>query len=366
MFDRNLEAVLIKVSMKTHLHGILLVLIFVMSACQPSTHEPASPLTSLSPKFETPTVVLPQATSTLTIPPTPTETEIPAGEIAYAHVKAISEGIGPRVAGSVKEAKTAQYLILVFEHLGYVSELRPFRVTVRARVIDSANVIAVKPGASPMEIIVGAHYDSVKVGKGADDNASGVGVILEVAERLRAQETPYTIRFLLFGAEEAGMQGSKYYVSQMTPEQIQNTVAMINLDSLTAGDFTYVYGDQGERGAIRDWALNFVQTHGLELQTQLGENPKYPRGTTGDWSDQAPFKGAAIPYAYFESTNWTLEAKDGYTQVDPAFGENGEIWHTKYDTLDYINSTFPGRMQKRLDLFVTVLQAVLTEFEGAK
>lgn len=344
--------------------GIWFLLFFVLIACQaPNNTQTAI---SVSPEIKTPIIVSTKPVPTATVAPTTSEPEIPAGQIAYAHVEAISEGIGPRVAGTEAEAETATYLVLEFERLGYVSELRPFSVTVEGKVIDSANVMAVKPGASPMEIIVGAHYDSIEVGKGADDNATGVAVILEVAERLRDQNTPYTIRFLLFGAEEVGLQGSTYYVDHMIDEQIQNTVAMINLDSVTAGDIAYIYGDAGEKGMIRDWALNFAKEHDLALQTQLGENPEYPSGTTGDWSDHAPFKEAGIPYAYLEATNWTLGDKDGYTQVGQEYGENGEIWHTEYDTLEYINSNFPGRMQERLNLFVTVLEAILTEFESTK
>jgi hypothetical protein len=152
----------------------------------------------------------------------------------------------------------------------------------------------------------------------------------------------------------------------MTEEQIRNTVAMINLDSVTAGDFTYIYGDEGERGKIRDWALAFASAHGLVLQTQPGENPDFPAGTTGDWSDHAPFKQVGIPYTYLEATNWTLGEKDGYTQVSAEYGENGKIWHTQYDTLEYINATFPGRMQERLNLFVTLLEAILIETDVAQ
>ena len=345
--------------------GIGSFLFFVIIACQAQNNTQTA--ISVSPEIKTPTIVSTELIPTETIAPTRTsEPEKPAGQIAYAHLEAISEGIGPRLTGTEAESKTATYLVLEFERLGYVSELRPFSVPVEGKVINSANVMAVKPGASPQEIIVGAHYDSVEVGKGADDNASGVAVILEVAERLRDQNTPYTIRFLLFGAEEVGLQGSAYYVSQMTDEQIQNTVAMINLDSVTAGDIAYIYGDEGEKGKIRDWALNFAQEHDLTLQTQLGENPEYPSGTTGDWSDHAPFKDVGIPYAYLEATNWTLGNKDGYTQVSTEYGEDGEIWHTEYDTLEYINPTFPGRMQERLNVFVTILEAILTEFEITK
>jgi Zn-dependent M28 family amino/carboxypeptidase len=349
-------------NMKTNFftRGILILLLFVLTACQTSNNLPIPTSTLSFAEIETTSVMI-QPTST-TIATATSAPEAPAGEIAYAHVEALSEQIGQRLTGTEKEAEAAQYILLEFERLGYVTELHPFSVTVKGRVINSANVVAVKPGSSSKEIIVGAHYDSVDTGKGADDNASGVAVILEVAERLRAQDTAYTIRFILFGAEEVGLQGSKYYVSRMTEDEIQNTIAMINLDSVTAGDIAYIYGDEGEKGAIRDWALAFAKDHNLELQTQTGENPEYPAGTTGDWSDHAPFKNAGIQYAYFESTNWVLGDKDGYTQVDLKYGVDGEIWHTEYDTLEYINETFPGRMQERLSLFVTVLEAILTEY----
>lgn len=321
----------------------------------------------------TPTTVpteRPTASPAVTQIPAPGSTNTPepnglpsAGKIALSHMDAISNGIGLRPAGTEQESQTATYIVLAFEKMRIPSQMQPFTATVDGRTIQSANVIAVKQGASPREIIVGAHYDSVKTGKGADDNASGVSVILEVAQRLQDRETPYTIRFILFGAEELGMQGSSYYVSTMTEEQKQNTIAMINLDSVTAGDFAYIYGDQSAKGVIRNWALQYAEKNNLSLQTQMGENPKYPAGTTGDWSDHVPFKAAGIPYTYFESTNWTLGNKDGYTQVDPQYGKDGEIWHTSYDTLEYINTTFPGRVEERLHLFVTVLEAILTEFQ---
>ncbi len=348
---------------------ISLLLLLLLAACQAqsvaTTVAPVTTATRLARDIETTIVAILPTPSATAASPTK-EPEIPAGQLAYTHLKALSEGIGPRVAGTTEEAKAAQYIVMEFERLGYVSEMRPFSITVKGQKINSANVIAVKPGKSSWEIIVGAHYDSVNAGKGADDNASAVAVILEAAKRIQSQNTPYTIRFILFGAEELEMQGSDAYVRQMTKDEIKNTIAMINLDSLIAGDKAYVYGDGGKKGVIRDWALDFAQNHHLALQTQPGENLQYPAGTTGDWSDHAPFKSAGIPYAYFESTNWALGDKDGYTQVSTEYGEAGEIWHTKYDTLEYIDATFPGRIQERLNLFVTVLEAILTNFEVAK
>ena len=346
--------------MKKYVTSLLVV--FLLISCSPTPVSPTSDPTQDPTSVSEPTAV-PTEQPTLS-PDTPPSSPLPAaGEMALVHVDAIANRIGPRSAGTDKEAATMQYLVQVFEQLRYPSQVQPFAAIVKDVTIESANVIAVKQGMSTKEIIVGAHYDSVKVGQGADDNASGVAVILEVAERLADVETPYTIRFILFGAEEVGLEGSKFYVSQMTDEQKQNTIGMINLDSVAAGDIAYIYGDQGQAGVIRDWALQFAGERNLTLQTQTGENPGYPAGTTGDWSDHAPFKAAGIPYTYFESTNWSLGDKDGYTQVDPQYGDGGEIWHTSYDTLEYINETFPGRMQERLHLFVTVLEGILTQYQ---
>jgi alkaline phosphatase isozyme conversion protein len=327
----------------------LLVTFLLVSCVSPATAVPVT---------DTPIASVPQTTRT----PIPSIGSGP-GEIALSHVKALADEIGPRPAGAETESQAAEYIADTLKGLGYTPETQPFTAVTKSGTVHSTNVIAVKPGKSPKEIIVGAHYDSVQAGTGADDNASGVGVLLEVAERIKDTPTPYTIRFILFGAEEVGLEGSKYYASQMKEENVQNTVAMINLDSLIAGDIAYVYGDEGDQGVIRDWALEFAKGQNLNLQTQPGDNPEYPAGTTGDFSDHAPFKALGIPYTYFESTNWSLGAMDGYTQVSQEVGKNGEIWHTQYDTLEYIDTAFPGRIQERLNLFVSVLQAILTEYQ---
>jgi len=209
---------------------------------------------------------------------------------------------------------------------------------------------------------VGAHYDSVDIGKGADDNASGVAVILEMAKYLKNIETPYTIRFIAFGAEENGLNGSKYYVETMSEADKSDTLLMINLDSLIAGDNMYVYGDYANGGLVRDYVLKSGRLLNLKIGTNMGENPEYPLGTTGDWGDHAPFANAGIPFINFEATNWLLGDGDGYTQVDPKYGVDGAVWHTQYDTLQYIDETFPGRVDEHLYAFVTLLNKVLMEY----
>jgi Zn-dependent M28 family amino/carboxypeptidase len=269
------------------------------------------------------------------------------GKAAFAQLKELSED--SRVAGTQGESEAREYIMSEFKDMGYSPALQRFTFKTKSKAFSSANVIAEKPGKSSKVVIVGAHYDSLDIGNGADDNASGVAVMLETAERLMNITTPYTIRFVAFGAEEVGFEGSKYYVSQMSYSDIQNTVAMINLDSLAVGDKMYVYG--GEAGWVRDQALTAADKKKVKLETNPGLNPEYPAGTTGLWSDHAAFAEKGIPFAYFEATNWELGDQDGYTQTV----QDGEVWHTEKDTLQYIEANYPGRIQEHLSGFTAVL-----------
>ena len=113
----------------------------------------------------------------------------------------------------------------------------------------SANVIGIIEGSDPVlkneAIVIGAHYDHLGRGgsgslsqrdgvhHGADDNASGIAGIIELA-RLFTSQRPKprrTIVFIAFSGEEEGLLGSNYYVNHPVVP-IANTVAMINLDMI--------------------------------------------------------------------------------------------------------------------------------------
>src|SRR5215510_17592 len=114
----------------------------------------------------------------------------------------------------------------------------------------SFNVIGILPGSHPKlkdeAIVIGAHYDHLGLGgegslapregdihHGADDNASGIAGLLELARMLSSQSLKprRTIVFVAFSGEEEGLIGSNYYVNHpIIP--IVNTVAMINMDMI--------------------------------------------------------------------------------------------------------------------------------------
>jgi aminopeptidase YwaD len=125
-------------------------------------------------------------------------------------------------------------------------------VDVIRRESPSFNVIGILPGSDPKlqneAIVIGAHYDHLGRGgegsgsleareglihHGADDNASGVAGVLELARLLSTQNPKprRTIVFMAFSGEEEGLIGSNYYVNHpIVP--LANTVAMINMDMI--------------------------------------------------------------------------------------------------------------------------------------
>jgi putative aminopeptidase FrvX len=97
------------------------------------------------------------------------------------------------------------------------------------------NVICNEPGSSPSRIIVGAHYDKVARGGGVVDNWSGASLLPSLFESLHGKPHQHTFLFVAFTAEEQGLVGSNFYAREMTPEQVEETRAMVNIDTLALG-----------------------------------------------------------------------------------------------------------------------------------
>jgi Zn-dependent M28 family amino/carboxypeptidase len=81
------------------------------------------------------------------------------------------------------------------------------------------NVLAETTGGNANNVVMaGAHLDSVSAGPGINDNGSGSGVILEVAEQMATVQTRNKVRFALWGAEEASLVGSTFYINNLSDE----------------------------------------------------------------------------------------------------------------------------------------------------
>jgi Zn-dependent M28 family amino/carboxypeptidase len=154
---------------------------------------------------------------------------------AYKHVESLA-GFGVRKAGAESETRTARYLSEQFEKYGLDVTVERFSIPDKGdmQTTESCNIFASLPAPSPAEstIIISAHWDSIG-GPGASDNASGIGVMLELArhfQRNRSQLS-YNLVFLASGAEEIGWLGAKAYVNKHS-DDLADCKLLVNIDSV--------------------------------------------------------------------------------------------------------------------------------------
>ena len=177
------------------------------------------------------------------------------------------------------------------------------------RTVQGHNVAALLPGRDPAlkdeVVVIGAHLDhlghggpgslapeSREIHNGADDNASGVAALLELARRLRADPPARPVLFLAFSGEERGLLGSAFYATQpLVP--LERTVAMLNLDMVgrLKDDALAVLGV----GTAREWRGVLEQANGSLAQPMrlaLGEDGFGP-------SDHSSFYARGVPVLHF-------------------------------------------------------------------
>ncbi len=190
-----------------------------------------------------------------------------------------------------------------------------------SETVETANVLGLLPGSDPMlgqeVIILGAHYDHVgddpdRQYAGANDNASGVGVLLEMARLW--QETGYrpkrSVLFAAWGAQEPGEMGSKYYVrNPLLP--LEKTVAMLQLDAVGGGSGYYLEA----RG---EWEQDGLLLFSMMATEELIDGRLALRGQSGE-SDQVPFNKAGLPTLLItwrgaSENNWPVVIAD---EIDP-------------------------------------------------
>ncbi|CAH0345357.1 M20/M25/M40 family metallo-hydrolase [Bacillus sp. CECT 9360] len=160
----------------------------------------------------------------------------------------------------------------------------------------SHNVIATKKPTSKKKanndiIVLGAHHDSVAGAPGANDDASGTAMTLELSRVLKKLPTDTEIRFITFGAEEVGLVGSSHYVENLSEDEKSRIIANFNLDmvgSKDAGDLILM---------TNDGQPNLVTELAQASSTRLNGAPTpYAQGGR---SDHVPFAEAGIPAALF-------------------------------------------------------------------
>jgi hypothetical protein len=184
-------------------------------------------------------------------------------------------------------------------------------VDVRRATASVANVLGYLPATGSAakgrreHIVIGAHYDHLGLGEkggrdhrsrglvhnGADDNASGVAGILELARVFSLEDhRPRGILFAAFAGEELGLKGS-YYYTRHPALPLKDAVAMVNLDMIGRLRHDVLYLGGIERlPQLRGWVERRLAEEGLVLSARF---------TAEEDSDHAPFLHAGVPSLLF-------------------------------------------------------------------
>ncbi len=189
-------------------------------------------------------------------------------------------------------------------------------------VLTTANVVGVLPGsaaaAERKRIIIGAHMDHLGLGtasslapgehavhNGADDNASGVAVMLAIADalaRVDVEHRPHDLVFVAFGAEEMGLLGSKHMIETMPEAERARVLAMLNFDMVGRLRETLMVNGSG---TATEWPelLAAANPGGAAVDEAEAEVVGQLRieGTSDGWgpSDHASFYGEGVPVLHF-------------------------------------------------------------------
>ena len=208
------------------------------------------------------------------------------------------------------------------------------------------NVIATLPGTSaePLLYVIGAHYDSkasreadwnphFSPAPGANDNASGVSLMLEVARVLSTRPHEHTIQFVAFDAEELGLFGSRHYVAEALSESLP-IAGFLNVDMIGFNwwfDRVEVVGDPAST-----WLANYLwlASDWYELGLEVSKNIDQ---TVGE-SDHRPFWEAGY--------RAVMLTESGEPWFDGAHYVANPYYHTYLDTMDMVNVQLVHRVAR--------------------
>lgn len=267
------------------------------------------------------------------------QVEITESEIKNHILFLTSEKVAGRYPGGKENKKVVKYIRKEFKKIGLKSFKKSYRQKFNALLrvekgsiaplVKTCNILGYIEGSDPLlkkeYIVLGAHYDHLGLGGpsskstkrgvayfGADDNASGVAALLEIAEKMNNERSKLkrSILFIAFGAEEQGLLGSRYFVENpIVP--LSQIKLMINMDMVgRLNDKKHVY--MGGAGTFLG---------GVKLMTDLGKslglNPIVHAGSIGG-SDHVSFYKKDISVLGIHT--------GGHPQ-----------YHTPEDTIDLIN-----------------------------
>jgi Zn-dependent M28 family amino/carboxypeptidase len=236
----------------------------------------------------------------------------------------LADRIGPREATSASYRAAARYV---------EGQLRGWSYDVRRQHLRAPagnswgvdvpagrtwNVVATPPDFDPSQPfrIVGAHLDTVPQAPGAEDNASGIGVLLTVAEALAERRSRLPVMLVAFGSEEPRgptdddhHYGSRAFVDSLTQDQRATLRGMVAMDRVGVGS-TLPIGSTAQPSWLRAELVRAAERAGVDYVAETGQR------SSDHWSfvreGMAGVRLGSTPYAGYHSPG------DVPSVIDPA------------------------------------------------
>lgn len=252
-------------------------------------------------------------------------------------INRITEINGGRRAGTDGSLQAAAYIEEKFREAGIDDvERQQFKQGEKTLI----NIMACLPGQTDRQIIIAAHHDTAGAIPGIIDNASGVSVVLVLAELFSSKNVSkkmnHTLLLVSFDGEEQGALGSKHFVEQLSVEERETIDAMISVESVGWKDgdpvlhiFEYDSAWDSQRKQIAPgWLVRSMieSAHAAGERIHVGD--KYISlfyqvtvrlAEMGFYSDDYPFVSHGIPGLFlscFYLTNFYPEYHTGQDSLD--------------------------------------------------
>ncbi|MNH49645.1 Aminopeptidase YwaD precursor [compost metagenome] len=291
---------------------------------------------------------------------TPAATEVPVAAASTDYTQLMddlrilsADDMQGRDTGSAGGAKAREYIVGRLEALGVqaspMGRLQPWEMLGRTRegnkTFSGTNIIGVIPGTrvSDKYIVVTAHYDHVGVNdgqvfNGADDNASGVATMLELARRLKANPPEHSVLIVALDGEERGLLGAKHFV-EAPPVPLSSISMNLNFDMTARADtdgklwVTGTYQHPYFRPVLERLSAR------ANVALAFGKDTPEDKGAD-NWveaSDHAAFHRAGLPFLYF-GVNYHPDyhrPTDDFEKINPAvFQDSTELAIEGFRALD--------------------------------
>lgn len=283
------------------------VVLVLLAGCTGEAGPRPAPTASISDPASSPTVSPPTTPAPSTAPPPPPvdPAAVDVGT-ARATVRHLAGRIGPRPGTSPAYHRAADWVEGRLGALGWQVGRQRFRTPagvswgVPVPAGRSVNLVASRGDVRPGEpwLAVGAHLDTVPQSPGAEDNASGVGALLAVAEALAGRRTRLPVVLLVLGSEEPRgptdddhHYGSRAYVTGLGAGERAALRGMVSLDRVGVGDVLPV-GSATDGDRVQRQLLRAARRAGVPTVAETGQRS----------SDHWSFVRAGLPAARLGST----------------------------------------------------------------